>query len=53
MLNGKKVRTAPLSSISKARVIAATLKDWIMQKEFYLTEPVKMFEPNPSLKSLT
>jgi uncharacterized protein (DUF39 family) len=40
-VRGKKVPTAPLSSYMKAREVANTLKDWIIQKEFFLTEPVK------------
>jgi len=36
----KKVPTAPLSSYMKAREIANILKDWIIRKEFFLTEPV-------------
>ena len=52
LLNGKKVRTAPLSSISKARNIAETLKKWIIQKQFYINAPVQNFPVNTSLKKL-
>jgi uncharacterized protein (DUF39 family) len=38
--NGKTVPTAPLSSLSVARDIAATLKDWIKNGSFELTEAV-------------
>lgn len=41
-VKGKKVPTAPLSSYSKAREIAAILKEWIGKGEFLLTEPVKL-----------
>jgi len=51
-INGKKVRTAPLSSISKARTIASELKKWISNKEFYLTEPVQLFPTKTSLNKL-
>lgn len=51
-LNGKKVKTAPLSSISKAREIAELLKNQILKKEFFLSEPVKLFPENTSLNSL-
>lgn len=51
-LNGKKVRTAPMSSLPKARKIAQTLKEWIMAGDFTLTEPVRMFPENTSLKNL-
>lgn len=51
-LNGKMVKTAPLSSMMKAREIAALLKNWILLKEFQLTEPVQPFPGNTSVKSL-
>jgi uncharacterized protein (DUF39 family) len=51
-LFGTKVRTAPMSSIPKARKIAQTLKEWIMAGEFTLVEPVRMFPENTSLNSL-
>ena len=39
-VQGKNVRTAPLSSYSKAVEIAAILKEWMQRGEFLLTEPV-------------
>lgn len=39
-VQGKEVPTAPLSSYSKAQEIAKTLKDWIKNGQFLLTEPV-------------
>jgi len=51
-INGKKIRTAPLSSISKARTIASELKKWISNKEFFLTEPVQLFPTKTSLNKL-
>jgi len=39
---GKEVPTAPLSSYPKAKRIAETLKTWIMQGTFQLTEPVRI-----------
>ncbi len=51
-INGKKIRTAPLSSISKARTIASELKKWISNKELYLTEPVQLFSTLTSLNKL-
>ncbi len=39
-LKGKKIQTGSLSSYSKAREIAAILKKWISEGEFYLTNPV-------------
>ena len=38
----KVVQTAPLSSYPKAKIIAETLKAWILQGQFLLTEPVKL-----------
>ncbi len=38
-VEGKKIPTASLSSYAKAKEIALTLKDWIEQGEFILTEP--------------
>jgi uncharacterized protein (DUF39 family) len=47
-VQGKEVPTASLSSYSKAREIAETLKDWIKTGRFALTEPV---QPLPSADS--
>jgi L-aspartate semialdehyde sulfurtransferase len=38
---GKKIPTAPISSYSVAREIAATLKDWIKKGNFELAKPVQ------------
>jgi uncharacterized protein (DUF39 family) len=38
-LNGVDVQTVPLSSMVRAREIAATLKEWICRGEFMLGEP--------------
>lgn len=51
-IKGKKVRTAPMSSLPKARKIADQLKEWIKNGEFTLTSPVQNFPKNTSLKSL-
>ena len=40
-VNGKEVRTSPLSSFKVAQDIAAYLKDLIVKKEFFLSEAVK------------
>lgn len=50
--NGKQIRTAPLSSMIKAREIAQILKEWIIKKEFLLSEPVKMFPQHASVQPL-
>ena len=39
-IQGKKVRTAPLSSLAKAQKIADLLKGWIVDGKFTLTEPI-------------
>ena len=51
-INGQKIRTAPLSSLAKAREIAGLLKDWIQKGDFLLTEPVRPMPANTSLKGL-
>lgn len=52
-INGHKIRTAPLSSLSKAREIAGLLKLWIQKGEFLLTEPVRPMPVHTNLKGLT
>lgn len=49
---GKEVKTAPMSSMRKAREIAETLKDWIHQGTFILTEPSRLFPLDASLSHL-
>jgi L-aspartate semialdehyde sulfurtransferase len=41
-LQGKKIPTSPLSSYSRARQIAITLKEWIQKGDFLITEPVQL-----------
>lgn len=43
---GKKVPTAPLSSVVRAREIAETLRQWIVERKFLLSEPVQAL-PSP------
>ena len=47
-VQGKRVRTAPLSSYYKARKIAETLKQWIENGTFHLGKPV---DPLPNAES--
>lgn len=49
---GKKIRTAPVSSLAKARKIADELKKWLQNGQFEISKPVQMFPKNTSLKSL-
>ncbi len=51
-IEGKKVRTAPVSSLAKARKIADELKDWLLKGDFEVTKPVQIFPKNTSLKGL-
>ncbi len=52
-VEGKKVKTAPLSSISKAREIAELLKTSIADGSFKITQAVDLFDTSPSrLRSL-
>lgn len=51
-IEGKKVRTAPVSSLAKARKIADELKEWLLKGEFEVTKPVQLFPKNTSLKGL-
>ena len=49
---GKKIRTAPVASLMKARKIADELKRWLQNGEFEVSKPVQMFPQNTSLNGL-
>ncbi|MFZ7120557.1 MAG: homocysteine biosynthesis protein [Eubacteriaceae bacterium] len=51
-INDKDIKTSPLSSIVKARKIADTLKDWIKKGQFFIQQPVQLFDTENNLKSL-
>ena len=51
-LNGKKIRTAPLSSVKVAREIAEILREEIAAGRFLMTEPVEHFNKTSGLNSL-
>ncbi|NQU86790.1 MAG: hypothetical protein HQ541_13615 [Mariniphaga sp.] len=51
-IKGKKIRTAPVSSLPKARKIANELKQSLLNGEFEISQPVQMFPKNTSLNSL-
>jgi uncharacterized protein (DUF39 family) len=51
-INGKNVRTTPVSSLAKAREIAEILKNWIQTGAFLLAEPVEKLPTGTSLKGL-
>src|SRR5690606_18759811 len=52
-VKGQKVRTAPVSSLAKARKIAAKLKRWLQERNFEISRPVQQFPTNRSLNKLT
>ena len=51
-INGKKVPTAPLSSLAQARKIATVLKEWIADGQFTLTEPLQPLPLEATIKPL-
>ncbi len=51
-VDGRKIRTAPVSSLSKARKIASELKKWLETGDFEISKPVQLFPKNTSLNSL-
>ena len=51
-VDGKQVKTASLSSLRKARVIAEELKSWIQKGEFLLQEPIETFPTDNTLNGL-
>lgn len=51
-IDGKRVKTSPISSLLMAREIAELLKKWIKEDQFTLTKPVKLFHEQRSLKRL-
>jgi len=51
-INGRLVRTAPLSSLHRAREIATVLKEWVASGRFLLTEPVAPLPWRDSLRTL-
>jgi uncharacterized protein (DUF39 family) len=50
-IEGRKVPTGPISSISVARKIAAELKSWVADNRWTLTEPVQLL-PQPGSQSV-
>jgi L-aspartate semialdehyde sulfurtransferase len=51
-IDGQKIRTAPVSSLAKARQIANLLKEKINKGEFLIQEPIQMFPSGTSLNKL-
>ena len=52
VLNGKKIRTASISSLYKARIIADLLKKEVAEGRFLLSEPVDRFPHRSELNPL-
>ena len=52
MLDGKRVRVSSLSSLKVARKIAATLKEWIENGEFFLSSPVERLPLDSVFKTM-
>ncbi len=51
-VGNKKIRTAPVASLAKARKIADELKEWLQKGDFEISKPVQMFPKNTSLNGL-
>jgi uncharacterized protein (DUF39 family) len=51
-INGKEIKTAPMSSLKMAREIAAELNYWIKKGDFFLQEPIINFPMGNSIKGL-
>lgn len=51
-LDGKEIKTAPMSSLKKARKIAEELKGWIKKGDFLIQKPVQPFPLDNKLNSL-
>jgi len=52
VINDKKVKVSPLSSLKKARIIAETLKSWIENSLFYLSSPIERLPTDTVLKPM-
>jgi len=51
-LQGRSIRTAPLSSLAKAREIAQLLKEWVRLGQFQLEQPVERLPLEATIHSL-
>jgi uncharacterized protein (DUF39 family) len=52
VIEGKKIKTSPLSSLYKSREIAQVLKSWVAEKNFTLHPPIAAFPKGAVLSSL-
>jgi uncharacterized protein (DUF39 family) len=53
LLNGKQIKTAPLSSYRKARILAEELKQKVIDGIFPLSPPVQALPEHSTVKGLT
>jgi uncharacterized protein (DUF39 family)/CBS domain-containing protein len=51
-VQGRRVRVSSLSSLKTARKVAATLKQWILDGEFFLTQPVESLPTDSVFKPM-
>lgn len=51
-LEGKTIKTAPITSLYKSRKIAEQLKSWIQAGDFLLQEPIRNFPQGNAIKPL-
>ncbi len=51
-INGEDVRTSPLSSLKRARIVADTLKDWVKAGKMQLTLPAVRINPDKAGKPM-
>ncbi|WDV44723.1 homocysteine biosynthesis protein [Clostridiaceae bacterium M8S5] len=52
VIDGKEIKTTPLSSLQKARKIANELKFWIENGNFFIQEPIQRFPQNNIVKAM-
>lgn len=51
-INGRNIKTSPMTSMRKSREIAQILKSKIQSGDFLLQEPIRYFEQNQGVKSM-
>jgi uncharacterized protein (DUF39 family) len=51
-VNGRTIKTAPMSSVYKARKIAAILKQWLLKRNFAISHPVQDLPKNAAVRKL-
>ncbi|MGB3477787.1 MAG: homocysteine biosynthesis protein [bacterium] len=51
-VNGRLIKTGPLSSMYKSRQIADILKEWLQKKDFFISQPVQRLPENSVFKNM-